>query len=64
MGFNLNQITNYFKSSKEELKKVAWPTRKETVKNTMVVIGISLATAVFLGGIDYMLNFVLKEVLG
>ena len=49
MSIKENKIVKYVIDSKNELKKVAWPTRKETIKNTMLVIGISLATAVFLG---------------
>lgn len=37
----------------EELQKVTWPTRKETYKNTTVVIAISLLIGVFIGIIDY-----------
>jgi len=48
-----NKIVNYFKESKDELKKVAWPTRKETTKYTILVIAISLAVAAFLGALDY-----------
>jgi len=60
-----NKITNYFQEAKAELKKVTWPTRKETVKHTMLVIGISLGLAAFLGAVDYIFtlgfeNFILK----
>ena len=47
------KITNYIKGSYQEMKKVVWPTRKETTKHTLLVIGISLATAAFIGVFDY-----------
>lgn len=55
-----NRIFSYFRESREELKKVVWPTRKETQNNTMLVIGISLFVAAFLGLLDLGLNYLLN----
>ncbi|OGY89277.1 MAG: preprotein translocase subunit SecE [Candidatus Komeilibacteria bacterium RIFCSPLOWO2_01_FULL_45_10] len=54
------RISNYLKDSQAELKKVVWPTKKQTRDHTLMVIGISLAVAVFLGAIDYLLNLLLE----
>ncbi|MBU1327015.1 preprotein translocase subunit SecE [Patescibacteria group bacterium] len=35
-----------------ELKKVTWPTRRETVKLSVVVIAISVIVGLFIGGVD------------
>ncbi|MBU1039395.1 preprotein translocase subunit SecE [Patescibacteria group bacterium] len=59
-----NLLTDYLKNSYQEFKKVAWPTKKETTQHTLLVIGISLAVAVFLGAIDYFLNLGLERLLG
>ncbi|MFZ2206980.1 MAG: preprotein translocase subunit SecE [Microgenomates group bacterium] len=40
----------------EELKKVTWPTREETVRLTVIVIGISLIIGVYIGIIDVLLT--------
>jgi len=40
----------------EELKKVTWPTRNQTVRLTVVVIGISLIIGVYIGIIDILLT--------
>lgn len=61
--FNPKRLINYFKESKDELKKVIWPSRKEAVKHTLIVIGVSLAVAIFLGAIDYLMNFGLSELI-
>lgn len=63
MDLTNNRLTRYLKESKDELKKVVWPTRQETVRNTLLVIGISLGVAVFLGLIDYILNFGLQRII-
>lgn len=54
------KISNYLKDSQVELKKVVWPTKKQTRDHTLMVIGISLAVAAFLGAIDYGLNLLLE----
>lgn len=56
-----NRLSSYFGESKDELKKVVWPTRRETVRNTLIVIGFSLAVAAFLGLADFLLNEVLNR---
>jgi preprotein translocase subunit SecE len=49
----MNKITNYLQESVAEMKKVTWPTKKETYNYTILVIGISLGVALFLGILDY-----------
>jgi preprotein translocase subunit SecE len=55
-----NAISNYIKSSIEEMKKVTWPTKKETYNYTILVIGISLGVAAFLGALDYIFSWLLQ----
>jgi len=52
----MNKIVNYLQASAVELKKVTWPSKKETYNYTVLVIGLSLAFAVFLGTLDYIFN--------
>ncbi len=35
------------------MAKVKWPTKSDTINYTIVVIGVSLAVAVFLGALDF-----------
>jgi preprotein translocase subunit SecE len=58
-----NRITSYFRESKEELKKVAWPGWLETRNNTLLVIGISLFVALVLGLADIGLSALLKVII-
>ena len=60
----VNAIINYFKESRQELKKVAWLSRQEVINHTWVVIGMSLGVAIFLGLMDYLLNLGVQKVLG
>ncbi len=50
------QAKHYLLSSFEELKKVSWPSKKDTLKYTYAVIGLSAALALFFGALDYVLN--------
>jgi preprotein translocase subunit SecE len=52
----INKLVNYVKGSAEEMKKVTWPSKKETRNYTLLVIGISLAVAAFLGALDYLFS--------
>lgn len=52
----MEKIINYLKASIEEMKKVTWPTKKETYNHTILVIAVSLGVAAFLGALDYIFN--------
>jgi len=56
----MGKLIKYIKDSRAELKKVVWPSKKETRNHTLMVIGISLGVAAFLGVVDFALNLVLK----
>lgn len=49
----LNRITTFLQESKQELKRVNWPTKDETKRYTFFVILFSVAFALFLGLLDY-----------
>lgn len=57
----LQRLTTFLKEVRIELRKVTWPTRKETIRYTLTVIIISAAVALFLGGADYVLQFILNR---
>ena len=46
----------FLKETRDELKKVVWPTRDEVIRLTTVVIIVSVIVGIFLGGIDYILT--------
>jgi len=49
----IKKLITYIKASISEMKKVTWPSKKETVDYTVLVVGVSLAVAAFLGGLDF-----------
>ena len=59
---NLPQkIIVFLKEVRLEMKKVNWPTRKETIRYTLIVIGLSVAVAAFLGSLDFIFNTLLTR---
>jgi len=58
------KIIQFFHEVKAELKKVNWPTRKETIASTSVVLVIVLIIAVFLFIVDQGLSFLIRIILG
>jgi len=57
----LNKLITFLKEVKLELKKVNWPTRQETIRYTLIVIGVSTGVAIFLGGLDFLFTIILDK---
>ncbi|NCN99975.1 preprotein translocase subunit SecE [Candidatus Falkowbacteria bacterium] len=52
----MNKLKNYLQESLTEMKKVTWPSKKETYNYTVLVIAISIGVAIFLGILDYIFS--------
>lgn len=52
-----NAIVRYFKETWVELKKVSWPTRREALNLTLLVLAATAFMALFLGVIDLFLTW-------
>jgi len=51
-----NPLTQFVRDTRIEIRKVIWPTREETVRLTLMVLGVSIGTGLLLGGFDFVLN--------
>ncbi|MEI6209027.1 MAG: preprotein translocase subunit SecE [Desulfuromonadales bacterium] len=60
----MQRVTMFFESVKLELNKVTWPTRKETVATTGVVVTIVLLISLYLGTCDIVLAKLMRLILG
>ena len=47
------RVGKWLKDMKSELKKVQWPTRKQTINNTLIVIACVIVVGVFIWIFDY-----------
>lgn len=49
---SLSLVTTYLGEVRDELKKVVWPTRGETLKLTAIVVGASIVVGIYIGLLD------------
>ena len=59
----INSTVQFLREVKIELKKVAWPSRKQTIGSTVVVIALIILISLFLGSIDIGLSSLIRTVL-
>lgn len=52
----MNRLLNYLRETRGELKHVSWPTQRQTVVFTVLVILISIVTSLYLGLLDFLLT--------
>ena len=55
------RFKNYLKETRQELRHVNWPSRRETIRFTLLVIGISAVIAAFLGLLDILFRYLLDK---
>ena len=58
------KIKQFLNDAKIELKKVSWPTPKQALASTGVVIVVVIIVSIFLGIVDFGLTKIIKLVLG
>jgi preprotein translocase subunit SecE len=49
-------LVRYVRESKREMGKVSWPSRQDTLKYALVVIGLSVFIAVYFSGLDWLFS--------
>lgn len=50
----LSSLRRFYRDTMGELRKVSWPSRREALSLTVVVIIVMVAMAAFLGGLDFL----------
>ncbi len=53
----------FFQEVKQEAFKVTWPTRKETLQGTLMVVAMAIVASLFFLLLDQILKFFLELVL-
>lgn len=49
---------------RQELAKVVWPTRQQTIRLTLIVVGVSLVTALYIGILDVAFTELINIIIG
>ncbi len=59
----VEEFKEFFELSKVEIKKVTWPTRKETIATSMAVLVLVVVMTLFLGIVDLGLSKLMQFIL-
>jgi len=63
-----NPVSRYLRETRGELRKVTWPTREESWRLTLIVLGVSVVMSIFLWVFDTIfsnsIQFVLEQIVG
>jgi len=51
-----NAVVEYLRNTRAEMRKVHWPSRKEAENLTKIVLGVTVAMALFMGALDYVFS--------
>ena len=54
---------NYFRDVRAEMKHVSWPSRPLIIAYTLVVVGVSLGVALYLGILDYIFRAIIEQII-
>lgn len=57
------RVKKWFREMKSELKKVIWPTKKQTANNTAVALVMMIGAAVVIWGFDELAQFIVRAVI-
>lgn len=58
----MKPLVEYIKAVRAELSHVSWPSRNQAIGYTALVIGISVAVALILGGFDFVFTYLLEKI--
>jgi preprotein translocase subunit SecE len=56
----MQRLISFLKEARAELVKVTWPTRKELMESTVLVIVSVIAVSIFIGAVDFVFNKLLQ----
>ena len=60
----MSSFIEYIKEAKGELAHVSWPTRSQAIGFTILVIVLSVATAIYLGAFDSLFTSIITKLIG
>lgn len=63
MARDENAVVRYVRETRAELAKVSWPTRRETINLTLVVLATVVASSLFLGAFDALFSWAVTQIL-
>lgn len=64
MANPVEKATTFLSEVAAEMKKVTWPNGKQTAASTLVVVVFSLVVALYLFGVDFVVQFLVGLITG
>ena len=58
------RIGKFFRDQKSEVKKIVWPSKKQVINNTVIVLAAVALFAVVTGAFDWIVGLLVKAVYG
>ncbi|MEX0772992.1 MAG: preprotein translocase subunit SecE [Balneolales bacterium] len=58
----MGKLKEYFEGVKKEMNKVSWPTQKELIDNTIIVVIFSIIISLFIFGVDQVYSTALEVI--
>ena len=58
-----SRLVGWFRGLKSELKKVTWPTRRQVINNTWVVLVVTCVCAIAIWGFDYVAQLIVRTLI-
>ncbi|OGZ57875.1 MAG: preprotein translocase subunit SecE [Candidatus Spechtbacteria bacterium RIFCSPLOWO2_12_FULL_38_22] len=56
-----SKIVRFLREVKIEMKRVNWLTRREVINYTLLILIVSIATGIYLGGLDLFFQWILSK---
>lgn len=59
----MQKLLQYLREVAQELRKVSWPKGKQTLSLTLLVVAITTLVALYIGGLDFLFQNMMKFIL-
>ena len=59
-----NRFQKWYRETRAELTKVIWPTRQEGIRLTVIVLVVTLISAIAIFGIDSLFSAIVRFIIG
>lgn len=57
-------VVQYLTEVGQELQRVTWPSREQTIRKTTLVVAVSLAVGVYIGVLDFIFTNIMTVLIG
>lgn len=59
----MKRLFAYITDSRAELLRVTWPTRRQAIRLSLIVIVFSIVLSLIIGGLDYIFSQIIQKLI-